>query len=402
MSRAGLSFPSVAERAARRACLALLGGLVVAGCGLETAYRVDEVEVERRGWDTLEVGVRFVQDPALGGPTDAAPDTVALLLYGADYDTLYTGPGPTLVLDDEALGDREPLMLEVCGRFGGQAVCEQRGLFASPKRVRAATDIAYPDDALLERGRYAFAFEVERLVFGSDSAGAAARWEPIAARQPITGYLQASVSGEMPGTVRVPFSDAEGRFDLARVDGYRDFRYSLRSRLHDEREARVQFEVYAGLGSGRPMRLAQIQRRVRLKTEDDRLLEVYAFVEQATEQLLTRLDVDPAGARAYIDDWTFDEGARRYEIDIDVEWGGSFFLRRRRGVEGRLLVDETGEDAVFVLRDADRRTERRWEDRSRDAEDEGRGRTGLERIDLEDLEPPDWEGEAVPATAASW
>lgn len=349
--------------------------LLVAGCGARKEYYVSQFDVARTGWDTMRVDVAFAWRTTIGGDHPVQPEALAVHVFDASYDTLYAGLGGVVPLPDRRLGDRERLLIEACGTLRGHRVCVQEVRAASPKRIHLAQEISYPESSEYERGSYEMDFTVERQRFG------AAAWERIDAAADLQGYLLAWVENHTDGAVRVPFDRGRGSFDLSRLPNYDDFEYYLNSRLLDNREARVHFDVYAGL-NGETVKLASVEQTVFLKTEAEREAEVRFYAEQAAEQVIDELSGFFGGRRAfaYVNDWSFHAGTRAYEVELSLRWRGSFFSDRRYELEGVLEVGEDGEPARFRLRSGNRPAVRRWEDRVR-GEVLAFGR--LERLPLE-------------------
>jgi len=332
------------------------------GCQSEPQYVVRTLDVQHQGWDTLTVEVDFGQRTLLGGSQSVEPEAINLYLFNAAYDTLATDTSLVVSVDDKALGNEERLMLEVCGTFPNARLCEQAALTASPKRFSIEHDIDFPRDLAYERGSYDFHFVVERQVFADTT------WEWLGPRSKVEGYLLAYVGDQQGEPVKVPFSRTSGRFDMARLDHFDDFKYGLRWRLRKEREAQVHFDVYAGFAGQPSVRLASIEKQVRVKTREERELDVRYFAEQAAEQILDRLGLhdEDVSARAYIDDWTINELTYTYQIQLEIEWRSEgFFFGREYDVEGILEVLEDGTDARFSINDANHRARDRWRDRAR-------------------------------------
>lgn len=329
--------------------------LMLAGCGEQRAYVVSSLNLNRSGWDTLAIDVSFAEDTMMGLES-ATPESTTVYLFSAAYDTLYAGSDSLILVPDAQLGDSERLMVEVCGIFDRQMVCEQDAVNTSPKRIRLEHNISYPDDSRYQRGSYHLRFVVERQHFGNEM------WERVERTHAINGYLLAYVGGQQEGTVKVPFERGEGRFDLQRYAGYRDFQYHLKSKLLDDREARVRFDVYAGLDKRAIQRVATVEKRVRKKTHRERAEEVRYFAEQATDKILDKLGVegDDRHVRAYIDDWMFDDRTDTYSVEMEIEWGRGYFFGRRYHLRGLLKVDEAGASATFDLYDANSRAEQLW------------------------------------------
>ncbi|MDX1546723.1 MAG: hypothetical protein R3247_07035 [Rhodothermales bacterium] len=346
----------MAQRIGRLAAVLLLG--VTAGaCGGDANPYTAALTVQHRGWDTLAVDVRFGR-AGLFGATAAAPADTSVYLFNAAYDTLFAGPGPLVVVPDARLGDREPILVEVCGQFEDGRLCEQQGLAASPKRLQLDPRITYPEPGSFERGRYALGLRAERQVFGRDDA-----WEALAGVPPPAGYLLAYVGDADEEAVRVPLDGPEGRFDLSRYDGYDDFAFRLRARLLDGEEADVHIEVHAGFEGQPPVRLATVDKRVRDKTPVLRRREVRHLAREASRALLDRLrvDRDDDRARVYIEDWHFNRLTRTYRIVLLMAWRGDGFFGRTRALEGELQVREDGREARFRRTDASSRADDRWD-----------------------------------------
>ncbi len=337
---------------------AMFAVVALSACGSRTGVVVTGFEVARTSWDTLRVHVAFGARRLFGDPRPIRPDETTIHVFDAAFDTLYAGTDPVLPIPDADLGSEERLLVEVCGAFGAHRVCEQRALRASPKRVLAEPDIEYPVDERYERGRFRFGFAVERQRFGEQT------WEPVARRRPVEGFMLAYVDTEVGAPVRVPFSRNRGRFDLASLDHYRDFKYALQTELFDGREAAVRFDVYADLmGADQP--LTSVEKRIVQKTNEERMAEVAAFVREAGARVLERLGLDPGRRRVYVfvDDWTYDPGARVYTVTVELHWASGFFSRRWHELDGRLVVNEDGSEARFERTRAKDDAERRWRER---------------------------------------
>ncbi len=330
---------------------------VLAGCG-QPSYTVTGLAVERAGWDSVRVDAGFSRQNLLGPSTAVNPPSVTVVLLGSKSDTLYAGPSFSFLVPDASLGNREPLLVEVCGHFEGQEVCEQSGFLASPKRITAQQDIDYPQNGDMDRGEFVTAFVVERQIWESEE------WEEIERGRDVTGFLLAYVDGHQDEGVRIPLGRQRGHFNLARLDNYRDFRYYLRSSLLERNEATVRFDLYAGLGGDEQVVVGD-EKVIRKKAREIRELEAGFFVEQAADRLLDRLSAffGPSRTYVYLDSWQFIEGERRYAIEMELVWSSSFFRQRWYRVAGVLQVLEDGSSAVFRRTRANDRGEERWDDR---------------------------------------
>ncbi len=342
-------------------CAALLAGT---GCGTPRAeYHAGGLDIARHGWDSLDVTARFVRRTTFGQER-VRPDTFFVSIFSAAHDTLYAGSGASATVPDAALGDAEPLLVEACGTFGPRTICEQERLRASPKRVQAEPRIEYPlSESRLEQGRYRLHFVVERRRFGGEG------WERLHPQPRPTGYLLAYVQDRRAEAVRIPFSGTEGRFDLSRLGGYDDFRFSLRSQLFSREAALVVFDVYAGLG-GHARPVSRVARAVRMKTEAERAEVVRTFARQATEALAQRLDEEaaPKTVVAYVDEWTYDRFQRTYAAEVEMRWRGGHRGRDWHTLAGTLRVDAEGEAATFEIERANRDARRRWRRHAKDAQ----------------------------------
>ncbi len=339
-----------------------LGLLVAVGCEGEPTYVVDYLVLNHTGWDTLTVEVAFSRRRPLRRSEPLQPRALSVYLFNAAYDTLYAGDGRAVPIADATLGDRERLMVEVCGTFDVVSVCEQQGVTASPKRLRLDHDIRFPEDTAFERGSYDLHFVVERQDYETGI------WEPLGQPDRVQGYLLAYVGDQNQEAVKVPFSRRRGRFSLKGRPHYDDFEYHLKSMLMDAPEAPVRFDVYAELNGQPALRLASVEKRVQTKTEEERILEVRHFAEQAAEQILDRLDMDHRDrwVRAYVDEWIFQPLTKTYLIELEIVWRrGRLVFERTYELEGVLEVGENGANARFLFQDANGRAARRWASRVR-------------------------------------
>lgn len=331
--------------------------LIWAGCSDAPDYVVSRFDVTHVNWDTLRVDVDFAHHPAVGEAERARPDSMALFAFDAAYDTLYAGLGPRIPLPDARLGSRERVMVEVCGTFGRQRICEQEAVLASPKRLQVRHDIDYPERGRLDQGRYELIYDVERQVFSDDTA-----WEPIPWHRDVHGYLLAYIDGQQARAMRVPLSGRQGQFNLARAANYRDFRNDLDLRLLNEEEITIHLDLYAGLGIEKEQ-VASVEKHIRPKTDAERTYDVASFAEQAATQILSGLQVaNQRRVRAYIDAWSYNKLNRRYTIEMEVQWGGTSFGAGRYRLHGVLEVGEDGREGAFMMKRANRRAERTWAD----------------------------------------
>jgi len=327
-------------------------------CGLRHNYVVSHLDVDRVNWDTLKIRVEFGEQRFLRDTLPARPQNRTYTVFDAVFDTLYAGNLGLIVVPDAELGNRERILLEVCGEFGERRVCEQQALSASPKRVFADNPIDYPLDQQFERGRFHFEFEVERQRFGADD------WEQIRRSRPVRGFVLAHVDSLKDASVRVPLTRTRGRFDLARLDNFREFRYALNTRLFDDRQAAVQFDVFTDLSEHGVPSLS-IEKFVSRKSEEERRSEMGDYAVAAGRLIVSRLKQFLGGRRAYIfiDTWTYDPPSRTYSATLELHWRGAFYAGGWFDLTGQLSVREDGSDAVFKLTDGTDQAVKRWAER---------------------------------------
>ncbi len=336
--------------------LCLTASLGLAACR-PSPYAVSDISLNRSGWDSVRVNVSFSRVNLFGRTTPVDQPALTLHLFDHNFDTLYSGAELALPVPDASLASEEPLLVEVCGRFSRIQVCEQKGFLASPKRISARHEIDYPENGDVEQGAYSVHLTVERPVWEQEV------WEEIDSRE-VTGYWLAYVDGHEDEGVRIPVRRSRGRFNLARLDNYRDFNYYLRSALMEQNEARVRFDLYAGLGAGEA-RVANDEKIIRKKAREIRELEAGYFVEQAAGEILRRLTsfLGPSRTYVYLDSWQFIESERRYHIEMEITWGSTFFRQRWYRLSGILEVGEDGSEALFRRRRSNDRGSDRWRDR---------------------------------------
>lgn len=329
--------------------------LLLVACGARKEYAVEGVTVDRIGWDSLVVHVEFSERTSIGGARTLKPDSSSVIGYDANHDTLFAGQGPGFSFPDHRLGDREGVVLDVCGAVRGRWICEQTGVRASPKRVKIDAEVDFPIDDDFSRGRYSLAHFVERDEL--DGHGS----ERIRHEASPVVYLEAFVDGAPDASVRLPLARTSGAFDLARSPSYSDFRFYLESNLMDHGEVDVHFRISAGLGTADEA-VAMITTTVSSITREDRLANVEGFIRQASRALVDDLASFLGGRRmeAYLNAWHFDRENRVYQIDMEVRWRGSFFDQRSYELEGVLTVGENGEAAVFAMMEGNRPAVERW------------------------------------------
>lgn len=357
--------------------------LLLFGCSSEKDYQVDVLDLQRHDWDAIQVDVQFAEAKWLGSARRVVPEELAVVAYDASYDTLYAGDDTLISIPDERLGDRESVVVEVCGTFEeATLICDQAGLTASPKRVEVDPDLEYPKSGDMGEGRYRFSFTVERQRYGSDD------WERVQNPAPLETYLLAYVEDAEDGAIRVPLHQNEGRFNLAQHANHDEFDYQLRSGLMSGDEVRVRFDVHAGLNAQPPQHVTTVERSVRRLTREERAREVEHFAEQVAEQLLDdvlQLSENPS-ASVYIDRWDYRDALGRYDIEMEVRWRSGFLGFSEYRLFGELSLEGDGSNVRFEMTDGNRRGRQIWRE-----EIDGR------ELELRDLEhPEDLEPEEPP------
>lgn len=345
---------------------------MTSGCGARKEYAVERLEIDRDSWDTLRVDAAFAIRRAIGRPAIIEPEELSVLAFDEAYDTLFAGDTTIFPIPDASLGNREGIVVEVCGEFSGGRICEQEAIRASPKRLTVAETIRYPIDDNFTQGRFELDVSVERERMDGEG------WEQVPFDGDVTGFLEAFVEGAPEASVRVPFARPTGTFDLARHPSYNDFRFYLDSQLMDESEAQVNFLVFAGIDDDPELR-GRSEHHISPVTDEERLANVQGFARQVAEHLIDELASFLGGRRAtfHIASWNYDRESDRYEIDMGMRWRGSFFDNRAYEIEGQLEVNEDGSNASFQMLDGNRRGIERWDRRL------GRDQVMFRRLDVE-------------------
>lgn len=338
-------------------CLFLI--LVSAGCGSADRFAVEELSVERAGWDTLDVAARFTKSGRMGGVSTVVPDLVSVTLFDEVYDTLFTGPLGRFPVFDENLGNEERLLLEVCGYLGRHMTCQQESLSASPKRARADYDVTFPQDSTngYERAFIESRVLLERRIHGEEGWE---RFEPSGRREV---FVETWVDRSPEAKMRLPVSRREQRFILPRFAGYRDFRYAIQSSMLDVDSAAVHFDLFVRLSrDALPVESRQIV--LRQKSSTEREAEMESLVERAGGQVLDVVEGFFGIRRAYvfINDWSYTSLDRLYRAEFELHWQAGL-----RGswsdLTGEMQVRSDGELGTFTLIRASERAEERWEQR---------------------------------------
>jgi len=333
-------------------CLSIICGQVLlvvllASCGGSPPPALQGVSVTQVSWDTLDV----IAPSPEGGPA------LNVAVFDAAHDTLYAGPPARIGIPDAALGDAEPLLVEVCAAMAQRLVCEQEGLRASPKRVVALkNDWDLPNVHNPARGRYTLRLAVERQRFGGTT------FERLDAGAAVQAHVVATVDEHPDTGVRLPLADATGVVDLTNRPGYRDFAFHLRSARVDGRPAAVTYAVYARLQNDPPVRVASHTHHVVPPTRAEQALHVEWFAEQAGTQLLKGIDARGRyQGDVFVDDWRYQPGLGQYTVTMElrVYWPSG----RWRGelLRGTLQVQQDGRQPRFALTRGNRRALHRWQ-----------------------------------------
>lgn len=337
-------------------CVVLAGS---AGCGSPDRFAVGDLQVERIGWDTLDVSARFVRSTTMGGSASVVPDLVSVTLFDEAYDTLYAGPLGRFALYDENLGNEERLLLEVCGVLGTDTSCQQESLAASPKRALSDFEVTFPQDSTngYERALIESRVLLERRIHDADGWE---RFEPGGRREV---FVETWVDASPEVKIRLPVSRRVQRFILPRYSGYRDFRYAIQSSMLDTDSAAVHFDLYIRLSrEALPVDTRQVV--LRQKSSSEREAEMQALVERAGGQVLDALEGFFGIRRAYvfINDWSYTALDRVYRAEFELHWQAGL-----RGawsdLTGEMQVRSDGELGTFTLIRASERATERWEQR---------------------------------------
>ncbi len=340
----------------------MLGSLTMTasrGCRPGQEYVMAALNVVPAGWDSVRIEPLFARRASIGREEAVTPDSLAVYVLDAAYDTLYAGSDLTLALPDVDLGNNERILIDVCGTFQAAMVCEQASVMASPKRVRVEPELDYPFEQDVQRGEYTLPFILERQVYGQEGA-----WEMVRPTRALLGRVTAAVEGRASEPVQVDITRPKGRFDLARDPNYRDFKFALDSELRSRQAATILFTVYVAI-RGLDGAVATLTRNVRVKTQDERQTEVGRLAEFAADRIIEIIDpfVDERRSVAYIDTWQFNAIRGMYTVEMEVNWSSTTFVRSNYRLVGTLEIAEDGHSASFVLNDGDRNGRRRWESR---------------------------------------
>ena len=330
------------------------------GCGAREEIVISKLNLEQSAWDSLHVSVSFARRTALGQETPVAADSLFIVAYNAVYDTLFVGTDSVLAIDDANLGNKERILLEICGEVKTILVCDQSSIEASPKRISLSPKIAYPYRDRVYQGSYTLPFLVERQPFSATRA-AQESWEPVARSESINGFIQAYVEGEEDESIQFPFSKKQGGFNLTHFPNYQEFKYLLDSKLYDFNEASVHFDVFVDI-EGISGTVASISKKIAPKSEEEQQVDVAQMAKQAAEQLVDRLSpyLDDGRNVVFIDSWDYNIFKKKYTIEMEVQWEGRRFTRNQYSLLGTLEVFEPDQRSNFRLKETNRRTEYLW------------------------------------------
>ena len=341
-----------------RRCLLSLCMIAMLGCGAREEIVISSLSLEQSTWDSLRVSVSFARRTVLGKDTPVQADSLLVVGYNALYDTLFVGKDSVLTLDDANLGNRERILLEICGQVRSITVCDQSGIEASPKRITLSPEISYPYRDRVYQGSYKLPFIVERQEFNNQEES----WEQIARSETIAGFIQAYVEGEKEESIQFPFSKKQGAFNLTHYPNYQEFKYLLDSKLYDFNEASVQFDVFVDI-NGFSDTVGSISKKIAPKSDEEQQVDVAQLAKLAAEQIVDRLSPYLNDRRnvVFIDSWDYNIFKKKYTIEMEVEWEGRQFTRQQHSIQGTLEVFEPDQRSNFRLKETNRRTRRLWD-----------------------------------------
>lgn len=337
--------------------LVALACLGVSTCGNTPDFYVIRLEVRQLNWDSLDVSISFEESVRLGAIQPVIPETIWTTVFNAAFDTLYHGSDPVISVRDVDLGDRESMLVEVCGSTANRTACEQRTISASPKRMVAQTELEFPLNEAYDRGSFRMGYRLERQIFGSDN------WESFVRRVRPDTYLLAYVEGYAKDAMRIPVRRSSTRLNLSRFAHYRDFRFHIKSRMMDADSASVVFDTYARLGTD-PVRISTDRVVLRPKTQEERRSELTDLVELAGTRILGEMK-DFFGVRTayvFINEWSYQPLDKIYSSEIELHWRSGF-----RGewfdMIGLLTVKSDGTAGRYEWLQGSTSAESRWNSR---------------------------------------
>ena len=339
--------------------LLALSTVCLIGCGAREDIVVSKLDVKQNHWDSLEVNVDFAQRAVFSRVHPVSVDSLYIVAFNASYDTIYAGNDSIFYIADANLGNRERILLEVCGHVELIQVCEQTGIEASPKRIQIEPEFAYPYKNRFYQGSYKLPFIVERQAFGIEQEGA---WEKVTRTNPIQGFIRAFVTGKEDESVHFPFTKRQDAFNLTHHSNYKDFKYYIDSALLDYNEANVQFDIFVDIAGFSDV-IGSVTREIALKTAEEQQVDVANFAKLAAEQLVDLLSPYHEDRRnvVYINSWNYNRFKRMYLVDMEIEWEGSLFTRNKYIIAGKLEVYENDLRSSFRMTDTNRRAQRLWD-----------------------------------------
>jgi hypothetical protein len=331
-----------------------VAGISLTACNRGPDFHVSGVDLYQTSWDTISVSLTFEESDALGKRISVVPESMWVSVFGAEYDTLYTGPGSVIGIPDIELGDQEEILIEGCGLLRSRRACEQKSVFASPKRMEATSSISFPENDAFDRGTYRFDYELYRKNFNRET------WSRIRPSQQPATFVKAFVNGFAADALEIPVRRSRNRFVVTRFDKYRDFRFNINSRLMDTDSAQVHFELYALL-SDEPVRASVDTIIVRARSQQERLADLALLVELAGGDILTRLKGFFGLRRAYvfINDWSYQALTKMYTAEIEMHWQSSF-QSEWFDMIGTLQIKSDGTRGQYEWLQGSQTAERRW------------------------------------------
>lgn len=332
----------------------LLSFLQMTACSEGPEFVVSKTSVRQVSWDTLTVYASFEETSSIGSPRAAVPDEVWTTVFNVSYDTLYHGQAFVIPIPDRELGDRETILVEICGTHENRLACEQQTVLASPKRLEPTTDLSFPESEAYDRGSFRLDYRILRKTFDGEG------WEQIRRRVRPETYLMAYVDTRPQDAVKIPVRRTRNRFNLSRYAHYRDFRFQIQSQLMDSDSAAVHFDLYVRLGLD-PIRVAADSVVLRAKSPEQRRSELHELVELAAGQIIDRMTGLFGARRAYVfvNSWSYHALERMYTAEIELHWQ-SGFRREWFDMIGNLKVRLNGTAAQFEWLQGSTSAAQRW------------------------------------------
>ncbi len=328
--------------------------LLLVACSDSPGFVVDRIDVQQSGWDSLTVQYVFEERASIGSTKIVFPDEVETTVFNASYDTLYHGSNRVIGIPDKELGDREAILVEVCGILNARSACEQRTISASPKKMEPSTQLIFPLGEAFDRGSFRMDYRLFRQVYGSEE------WELIRRRIRPETFILAYADFSPGDAVKIPIRRSRNRFNLSRLAKYRDFRYQIKSQLMDADSVSVSFDLYVRLAKD-PKRIASDHIVLRAKSTEERRAELHELVELAGSQILDRLKslLGLRSAYVFVNDWSYQPLDKIYTAEIELHWQGGF-RREWFDMIGLLSVRSNGTAAQYEWIQGSTSAARRW------------------------------------------